>query len=318
MTLFSIENLAQSDCKSTRCSPQPASQPDYGIFSHVDRDSSRPPSAESSFGAVSPNDGNSSGASSVSDSPPSTKKPPHSYIALIAMAILHTPEKRLLLCDIYEYIMKRFPFFKDNERSWRNSIRHNLSLNECFIKVGRSGDGRGHFWAIHPANFEDFARGDYRRRQARRRVRASAYSPYAYPTTFASPHHAGFVPMTYTPIDVIPKSQLAMLPGFHQLSAAPAPYHPAGPALITPSPIPAVSHSYLPTPAAIRPDFAGRLPIAAPRTVFSSPKPLSPPTTSSVGSYSHLYLSYSNASSLPSVLPTTSAWTPLGICPTLV
>uniref|UniRef100_A0A8C2TBT7 Fork-head domain-containing protein n=1 Tax=Coturnix japonica TaxID=93934 RepID=A0A8C2TBT7_COTJA len=49
---------------------------------------------------------------------------------------------------------------------WRNSVRHNLSLNECFVKAGRSDNGKGHFWAIHPANMEDFAKGDYHRPHA--------------------------------------------------------------------------------------------------------------------------------------------------------
>ena len=146
------------------------------------------------------------------------KKPQHSYIALIAMAIIDSPNKRLLLCDIYQYIQKNFPFYRNNDRSWRNSIRHNLSLNECFIKCGRSGDGRGNFWGIHPANVEDFARGDYRRRRARRRVRAAhelsyhLYHPYSAPIAAAaySPPHAhpvGFVPMSCTsfpPYSVVP------------------------------------------------------------------------------------------------------------------
>lgn len=54
---------------------------------------------------------------------------------------------------------------------WRNSIRHNLSLNDCFIKSGRSANGKGHYWAIHPANLDDFQKGDFRRRRAQRRVR---------------------------------------------------------------------------------------------------------------------------------------------------
>ena len=48
-----------------------------------------------------------------------------------------------------------------------------MSLNECFIKAGRSENGKGNYWAIHPANLEDFANGDFRRRRARRRVRRS-------------------------------------------------------------------------------------------------------------------------------------------------
>ncbi|XP_033926520.1 forkhead box protein L2-like [Melopsittacus undulatus] len=109
-------------------------------------------------------------------------KPAQSYIALISTAILSSPEKKLLLSDIYQWIMDHYPYFKNKEKSWRNSVRHNLSLNECFVKAGRSDNGKGHFWAIHPANLEDFAKGDYQRRRARRRVRrvnVGFYHPYA-------------------------------------------------------------------------------------------------------------------------------------------
>ncbi|OXB72630.1 UNVERIFIED_CONTAM: hypothetical protein H355_002121 [Colinus virginianus] len=98
-------------------------------------------------------------------------KPAQSYIALISTAILSSPEKKLLLSDIYQWIMDTYPYFKNKEKSWRNSVRHNLSLNECFVKAGRSDNGKGHFWAIHPANLDDFAKGDYHRRRARRRIR---------------------------------------------------------------------------------------------------------------------------------------------------
>ena len=110
---------------------------------------------------------------------PSSKKPSLSYIALISMAILNAPERKLLLSEIYTWVAKEFPYFRHEERSWRNSIRHNLSLNECFVKVGRSDNGKGHYWSIHPANVEDFSRGDFRRRRARRRVRMCTTGPEA-------------------------------------------------------------------------------------------------------------------------------------------
>ena len=106
----------------------------------------------------------------VSDS---AEKPHHSYIALISMAILASPEKKALLCDIYKFIMDSFQYYNNKEKAWRNSIRHNLSLNECFVKNGRSDNGKGNYWSIHPACVEDFGKGDFRRRQARRRARKS-------------------------------------------------------------------------------------------------------------------------------------------------
>lgn len=128
-------------------------------------------------------------------------KPTHSYIALIAMAILSCSNKKMILGDIYQYISDNFPYYRNKDKSWRNSIRHNLSLNECFIKAGRSENGKGNYWAIHPANLEDFANGDFRRRRARRRVRrsnplkfggSSAQSAYFRGISFSS--HSSFFP----------------------------------------------------------------------------------------------------------------------------
>lgn len=102
---------------------------------------------------------------------PEEPKPQHSYIGLIAMAILSAPEGKLVLSDIYQHILDHYPYFRTRGPGWRNSIRHNLSLNDCFIKAGRSANGKGHYWAIHPANVEDFRKGDFRRRKAQRKVR---------------------------------------------------------------------------------------------------------------------------------------------------
>ncbi|XP_018322620.1 forkhead box protein C1 [Agrilus planipennis] len=102
---------------------------------------------------------------------PEEPKPQHSYIGLIAMAILSAPEGKLVLSDIYQHILDNYPYFRTRGPGWRNSIRHNLSLNDCFIKAGRSANGKGHYWAIHPANIEDFRKGDFRRRKAQRKVR---------------------------------------------------------------------------------------------------------------------------------------------------
>lgn len=99
-------------------------------------------------------------------------KPALSYIALIAKSILESSQKRLSLGSIYSWIEKNYPYYQNRGQGWRNSVRHNLSLNDCFIKAGRCEDGKGNYWAIHPANIQDFMRGDFRqRRRSRRRGR---------------------------------------------------------------------------------------------------------------------------------------------------
>lgn len=118
----------------------------------------------------------SSSTTSSSGSKPSylndSDRPPHSYIALISMAILSKIDRKILLNEIYDWVVQNFPYYQSRtDKSWRNSIRHNLSLNECFVKVGKASNGRGYYWSIHSANLNDFKKGDFRRRQARLRAK---------------------------------------------------------------------------------------------------------------------------------------------------
>ena len=98
-------------------------------------------------------------------------KPDVSYIEMIGRVILSSHERKLCLQDIYDGIERFYPFFRSAPPRWRNSVRHNLSLHECFCKGERCENGKGHYWCIHPANLEDFLRGDFRRRLIKSRVR---------------------------------------------------------------------------------------------------------------------------------------------------
>ncbi|XP_065351463.1 forkhead box protein B1-like [Cloeon dipterum] len=97
------------------------------------------------------------------------QKPPYSYISLTAMAIWSSPEKMLPLSDIYRFIMDRFPYYRKNTQRWQNSLRHNLSFNDCFIKIPRRPDrpGKGAYWALHPSALDMFENGSFLRRRKR-------------------------------------------------------------------------------------------------------------------------------------------------------
>uniref|UniRef100_A0AC34F2A3 Fork-head domain-containing protein n=1 Tax=Panagrolaimus sp. ES5 TaxID=591445 RepID=A0AC34F2A3_9BILA len=100
---------------------------------------------------------------------PLAPKPPYSYIALIAMAIVNSPERKLTLAQICDYITKKFEYYRRTFPKWQNSIRHNLSLNDCFIKISREpgNPGKGNYWALDPGAEDMFDHGSFLRRRKR-------------------------------------------------------------------------------------------------------------------------------------------------------
>jgi forkhead box protein N len=76
-------------------------------------------------------------------------KPPYSFSCLIFMAIEDSAQKALPVKEIYAWILEHFPYFKNAPTGWKNSVRHNLSLNKCFQKVEKAPNlGKGSLWTV--------------------------------------------------------------------------------------------------------------------------------------------------------------------------
>lgn len=87
-------------------------------------------------------------------------KPNYSFPKMIGMALLEAKEERLPVGGIYTYIEEHFPYFRAAKKGWRNSVRHNLSLNKYFVKCAREAvdKRRGTLWGFAPAMRERMIR----------------------------------------------------------------------------------------------------------------------------------------------------------------
>ncbi|NXD81216.1 FOXJ1 protein, partial [Halcyon senegalensis] len=94
-------------------------------------------------------------------------KPPYSYANLICMAMEASDQPKITLSAIYKWITDNFCYYRHADPTWQNSIRHNLSLNKCFIKVPREkGEpGKGGFWKLDPQYAERLKSGTFKKRR---------------------------------------------------------------------------------------------------------------------------------------------------------
>ncbi|CAK1546768.1 unnamed protein product [Leptosia nina] len=109
-------------------------------------------------------------------------RPPFTYASLIRQAIIESPDKQLTLNEIYNWFQTTFCYFRRNAATWKNAVRHNLSLHKCFMRVENV---KGAVWTVDEVEF-------YKRRPQR--------ATHAPPPPM---HHAGYATaspglLTYT------------------------------------------------------------------------------------------------------------------------
>ncbi|KAK5923074.1 hypothetical protein CgunFtcFv8_000079 [Champsocephalus gunnari] len=99
-------------------------------------------------------------------------RPPYTYACLIRWAILEAADKQCTLNEIYNWFTVMFFYFRHNTATWKNAVRHNLSLHKCFVRVE---GGKGAVWTVDET--------EYQRRKGQKYHRDCAVkwiSPYSH------------------------------------------------------------------------------------------------------------------------------------------
>ena len=101
-------------------------------------------------------------------------RPPFTYASLIRQSIIESEDRQLTLNEIYNYFMKTFAYFRfvfpqkkfsnfypiskkvnngfrKNAATWKNAVRHNLSLHKCFVRVENV---KGAVWTVDEVEYQ--------------------------------------------------------------------------------------------------------------------------------------------------------------------
>ncbi|XP_076246524.1 forkhead box protein J1.2 [Calliopsis andreniformis] len=155
-------------------------------------------------------------------------KPPFSYATIICLA-MRANNNKVSLSNIYAWIRENFLFYKYADPAWQNSIRHNLSLNKCFVKLPRSKEepGKGGFWKLDFERMEEGRRSKQRASMSQRlrgskdqicasrikinnATKNSSASKGSFSTLFETPPSSVSPPATDCPTEVSDSTQVSL------------------------------------------------------------------------------------------------------------
>ncbi|KAF9469791.1 hypothetical protein BDZ94DRAFT_1316917 [Collybia nuda] len=83
--------------------------------------------------------------------PDTDGRPQHTLPVILRCAILGSPRKRLTIREIYAAMEAKYSYYKTAGPTWKQSVRHHLSLNRLFERQPRpvTDPGFGSYWTVN-------------------------------------------------------------------------------------------------------------------------------------------------------------------------
>ncbi|KAF9225552.1 hypothetical protein BS17DRAFT_778758 [Gyrodon lividus] len=142
--------------------------------------------------------------------PDTDGRPQHTLPVILRCAILGSAKKRLTIRDIYAAMENKYVYFRNAGPTWKQSVRHHLSLNRLFERQPRpvTDPGFGSYWTVNlsapPGTKRPRKRGratksvaqpsqaesSQQKKRGRPRKHPEAYGSSTLVATSASPSHS--------------------------------------------------------------------------------------------------------------------------------